>query len=166
VLAELRDSIVGDNVGTRTEGSNRRGMCGNHILVYDGGCQFCRVTVGFLIWLDRHCRLMPTTLQDAERGELLSTIPAGDRWRSWHLIQPDGAVWSAGAVVMPLVRELCPRGAGRIAMLGFPAATRLYWIVARSRSRLGRCVPNALVRRAESSIERRTMRLKADRALR
>ncbi len=58
---------------------------------------------------------------------------------SWHLVTPDGRMYSAGAAVSPLLR-LLPGGRPLAAVAdAFPKTTeRAYRWVARHRERLGR----------------------------
>jgi hypothetical protein len=78
------------------------------------------------------------------------------RWGSWHIVEPNGAVSSAGAGFPPLLRRL--PGGKPLALLaeGSPdGAERAYRLIAGSRSRLGRLVPGALKRRANGAIAQR-----------
>ena len=89
--------------------------------------------------LDRDNRLRPVALQSTEAEALLPEMSPDKRMDSWHLVMPDGRVWSGGAAVDPLVQIL-----GRPRLLGafarrFPHATEAgYRWVADHRSWLGR----------------------------
>jgi predicted DCC family thiol-disulfide oxidoreductase YuxK len=124
-------------------------------LLYDADCGFCRVSVALVLAWDRRRRLRPVALQSEEAGELLAPMPEQERMASWHLIQPNGTVRSAGAAFPPLLREL-PGGTALAALAErFPeSAERGYRLVARHRSVLGRAVPESVRRWADATIER------------
>ena len=111
------------------------------ILLYDSDCGFCRWSVDKLLSWDRRRGLRPVALQDEESRELLGGVPEDERMASWHLVLPDGRVFSAGAAAAPLLR-LLPGGSPLAALLStFPRTTeRTYRWVTRHRDRLGRLV--------------------------
>jgi predicted DCC family thiol-disulfide oxidoreductase YuxK len=127
-----------------------------HPLLYDVDCGFCRVSLALVLVWDRRRRLRPVALQSDEAGELLARVPEQERMASWHLVQPDGSVRSAGAAFPPLLREL-PGGTALAALAErFPdGAERGYGWVARHRSVLGRALPDSVRRWADATIERR-----------
>lgn len=88
---------------------------------------------------DRDDRLRPVAIQSGEGQQLLAGVPPDERLDSWHLVEPDGAVRSAGDAAAPLAR-LLPRW--RWTATGFerfPGATeRAYRLVADNRSRLSK----------------------------
>jgi predicted DCC family thiol-disulfide oxidoreductase YuxK len=107
-------------------------------VIYDGDCGFCRWSVERLRMWDRRraLRFVPVQHRDADR--LLHDMSRERRTASWHLVEPDGSIRSAGAAVSPLMRRL-PGGAP-IAVLtsSMPALTaRAYAAIARRRSVLG-----------------------------
>lgn len=111
------------------------------ILLYDCDCSFCRWSLRRLLSWDRHGRVRPVALQDAEAELLLAPIDAQRRMDSWHLVSGDGVIRSAGRAVAPLLR-LLPAGKP-LAVLAerFPRATdAAYAFAARHRSTLGRIV--------------------------
>ena len=110
-------------------------------IVYDRECGFCRWSLHKLLAWDRREELTPLALQDADAERLLAAIPERERSESWHLIEPDGRVYSAGAAVAPLLR-LLPGGRPLAAIAAaFPRLTsRAYFLIARNRSTLGRLV--------------------------
>jgi predicted DCC family thiol-disulfide oxidoreductase YuxK len=129
---------------------------GRQLLLYDADCGFCRICVALVLAWDRRRRLRPVALQSDEAGGPLGTMPEPERMASWHLVQADGRVRSAGAAFPPLLREL-PGGAG-LAVLAerFPGGSeRAYALVARNRSALGRALPESARRWADATIERR-----------
>ena len=96
--------------------------------------------------LDRTRRLRPLALQDPRTPELLPGLSEAERMESFHVVEADGTVHSAGdalAEVVPPLRRF-PR-----------AAARLYGLVAGNRSRLGKLIPDAARRQAERRIDAR-----------
>jgi predicted DCC family thiol-disulfide oxidoreductase YuxK len=90
-------------------------------------------------------------LQDPEAESLLAGMGREQRMASWHLVTPEGRVYSGGAAAAPLLR-LLPGGRPLAALAAiFPGVTgAVYRLVARNRSRLGR-----LLRVDSCSLERR-----------
>jgi predicted DCC family thiol-disulfide oxidoreductase YuxK len=114
------------------------------------------VTLGVLLLWDRRRRLRPVALGSAEAQELLRELPEERRGASWHLVELDGTVRSAGAGFGPLFRLLAGGRSLARAAERFPGpANRAYFFVATRRSRFGRYVPPALKRRADALIRRR-----------
>lgn len=108
-------------------------------ILYDADCGFCRWSLDKILKRDRDRRLRPVPLQAPEADRLLPGMSDATKRASWHLVSPDGRVWSAGAAAAPMAR-LLPRGAP-IARLAetFPRLTeRLYRWVADNRDKLGR----------------------------
>ena len=100
-----------------------------------------------MLELDRARRLRPVALQDPRTAELLPGLDAEERLRSFHLVDSSGAVHSAGeglAELMPLLRRF-PR-----------LSSRLYWLVAGNRDRLGRFIPDFARRQADRRIAARS----------
>ncbi|MGH2572060.1 MAG: thiol-disulfide oxidoreductase DCC family protein [Actinomycetota bacterium] len=100
------------------------------VILYDAECGFCRWSLARILAWDRHGRLRPVALQDPEAGRLLRGMDTEAMMRSWHLVTPDGRIYSAGAAVPPLLR-LLPGGRSLAALAStFPAATkRIYeWV--------------------------------------
>jgi predicted DCC family thiol-disulfide oxidoreductase YuxK len=111
------------------------------VLLYDSDCGFCRWSVDKVLAWDRGGRLESMELQDAEADSLLGAMDEDVKMSSWHLVTPDGRVYSAGAAAPPLLR-LLPAGKPLAALLAaFPGVTdRAYRTVARNRDRFGRLV--------------------------
>ena len=111
------------------------------VLLYDSDCGFCRWSVDKVLAWDRGGRLESMELQDAEADSLLGAMDEDVKMSSWHLVTPDGRIYSAGAAAPPLLR-LLPGGKPLAALLAaFPGATdRVYRTVARNRDRFGRLV--------------------------
>jgi predicted DCC family thiol-disulfide oxidoreductase YuxK len=122
-------------------------------VLYDRDCGFCRWCVSKLLAWDRRHRLRPVAIQDPEGQRLLEAVSEGDRLASWHLIEEDGSVRSAGAGFPPLLREL--PGGGPLASLASRAAgpvDRGYRLIARNRQRLGPLLSDGAKRRADRRI--------------
>jgi predicted DCC family thiol-disulfide oxidoreductase YuxK len=101
--------------------------------------------------------LRPVALQDEEADRLLAGMPEDERMASWHLVEPDGRVHSAGAAFAPLMR-LLPGGRSLAPLFDrFPKASeRGYRWVADHRSPFGRALPGRAKRWADRLIERRS----------
>jgi predicted DCC family thiol-disulfide oxidoreductase YuxK len=114
-------------------------MKGDHLLLYDADCGFCRWTTDKILARDRDHRIRAVPLQSAEADTLLPGMDRDKKMASWHLVTPDGTVHSAGAGVAPLM-ELLPKGkpvaaAARVS----PALTgAAYRLIAANRTRFGR----------------------------
>ena len=118
-------------------------------LLYDADCGFCKFVVARVLELDRGRRWHPVALQDPMAAELLPGLGSEERLRSFHVVAADGTVHSAGdglAEVMPALRRF-PR-----------IASRLYWLVAGNRDRLGKLIPGFARRQADRRIRARTDR--------
>ena len=111
------------------------------VLLYDADCGFCRWSLDKILRRDPDGAIRPVPLQSSEADELLRDMDTETKMASWHLVAPDGRVFSAGDAVPELARRL--RGGRPIASVAamFPKSTdRLYRIVARNRERLGRAL--------------------------
>jgi predicted DCC family thiol-disulfide oxidoreductase YuxK len=109
------------------------------IVLYDGDCGFCKITLAMLLTWDRAKRLDPVSIQSPRGEGLLCDIPSQDRLKSWHLIDGAGIVRSGGAGI-PVIFAALPWGAliARVASR-FPRTTsRAYEWVAAHRVLLGR----------------------------
>jgi predicted DCC family thiol-disulfide oxidoreductase YuxK len=127
-----------------------------HTVVYDGDCGFCRWSLGWVLRWDRHRCLRPLALGTPEADRLLAGIPPARRAESWHLIDPEGAVRSAGAAAPELLR-LLPGGRPLATLLArLPRPTeRAYRWVADHRSALGRRIGDGARARADRLIASR-----------
>ncbi|MGH2538925.1 MAG: thiol-disulfide oxidoreductase DCC family protein [Actinomycetota bacterium] len=107
-------------------------------VLYDADCGFCRWSTERLRVWDRHRALRFVPLQHREVDRLLHDLSPERRAASWHLVEPDGSIRSAGAAVPPLMRRL-PAGTPIAALAeSMPRLTdRVYAAVARRRSMLG-----------------------------
>ena len=134
------------------------------IILYDADCGFCLWSLHKILAWDRHNRLRPVALQDAEADRLLGGMDKRQKMRSWHLVTPDGKVYSSGAAVAPLM-QLLPGGTPFAALASaFPRSTEsVYRWVARNRGTLGRVLharrdSATPGRRSASSSSRRSSR--------
>jgi predicted DCC family thiol-disulfide oxidoreductase YuxK len=111
------------------------------VLLYDSDCGFCRWSVDKILAWDSRRQLRPVALQEPEADRLLGVMDEDVKMSSWHLVTPDGRVYSAGAAAPALFR-LLPGGRPLAALLStFPGVTeRTYRLVARNRDRFGRLV--------------------------
>jgi len=127
------------------------------IVLYDGDCGFCRSSLALILAWDRDQRLRPVALQDPEADRLLAGLSPEERMASWHLVDADGTVHSAGDAIEGLFR-LLPGGGGPSTLARrFPSIARLgYRQVADLRSPLGRLIPRSVKRRADAHVRQRT----------
>jgi len=108
------------------------------IVFYDQDCGFCRFTAERLRAWDRGRRLTFATIQGPEGDRWLGALDARARFESWHLVTPDGRIWSSGAAAPVLLRRLPLGYPAAAALATFPATTdRIYAWVARHRTSLG-----------------------------
>ena len=123
-------------------------------ILYDPDCGFCRWSMAQLLRLDRQGRLRPVSLQDPEADVLLSGMTHERRMASWHLVDEDGRIYSAGDAFPPLLSLLPGGGPLARVLAAFPSlADAGYRAVAGRRSRLGRLIPAASLARAGQRIE-------------
>jgi len=116
-------------------------------LLYDADCGVCKFIVARVLELDRARRFRPLALQDPRAAALLPGMTEEDRMASFHIVDSDGTVHSAGEGLAELITPLrrAPRAAGR-----------LYGLVAGNRDRLGKLLPDAARRQAARRIAART----------
>jgi predicted DCC family thiol-disulfide oxidoreductase YuxK len=115
------------------------------LLLYNGGCRFCRWLARILVIVDTDESLAFLSIWDDEAKPVVDAIPEHDRLSGWHLVLIDGTRCSGGAGVVRLLEELrwtrwlgasC-RVLGLTGWLG-----RLDALIARKKGRLGRRVPD------------------------
>jgi predicted DCC family thiol-disulfide oxidoreductase YuxK len=131
-------------------------MTAHPTILYDRDCGFCRWSLAKVLAWDRGGRLRPVPLQDPEADALLGAMDEKTRMASWHLVEPDGSVTSAGTAAGPLLRRL--PGGGPLASLAerFPRATaRAYRWVSEHRTALARPIGRRALERADARIEHR-----------
>jgi predicted DCC family thiol-disulfide oxidoreductase YuxK len=122
-------------------------------LLYDRDCGFCRWCLGKVLAWDRRRAFRPVAIQSEEADRLLQGMPPDERLNSWHLVDADGEVRSAGAAFPGLLRRL-PGGSPLAALtVRAPRATdRAYRWVAGNRSRWGKLVTDGAKRRADARV--------------
>ena len=110
-----------------------------NVVLYDRDCGFCKWSLGKILAWDRPRRLRAVPIQSPEGERLLAGIDSNRRLDSWHFVDSDGTLHSAGAAAEPLARVL-PGGRPLAAIFGtFPGVTdRAYRYVARHRDRWAR----------------------------
>lgn len=115
-------------------------MLSRPVLLFDGGCGFCRKWVARLARWDRAGRieLVPSEERSAIAG--LPHIDDTELDRAMHLVTPDGRVYRGARSVPPLLRYL-PGGMVLRPLFSIPGvrpiADRLYERIAANRHRLG-----------------------------
>jgi predicted DCC family thiol-disulfide oxidoreductase YuxK len=126
-------------------------------LLYDRDCGFCRWCLGKVLAWDRRRSLRPVAIQSEEADRLLAGLSEEERLASWHLVDREGTVCSAGAA-FPGLFGLLPGAAPLAALTSrIPTATdRAYRWVAGNRSRWGKLVTEGAKRRADRRIESRS----------
>jgi predicted DCC family thiol-disulfide oxidoreductase YuxK len=109
------------------------------VVLYDQDCGFCKWSLDKILVWDRSQRLRPVAIQSAEGDHLLAAVEPRARLDSWHFVNEDGKLFSAGAAAEQLARVL-PWGRPLAAAFGaFPGPTeRAYSYVARHRDRWAR----------------------------
>lgn len=121
-------------------------------VLYDHDCGFCRFSVALVLACDRRRRLRPVAIQSEEGERLLEGLPAAERLASAHVVLPDGAVRSGGAVAAAVLQELGAGGLARLAERRPALAARVYSAVADRRTALGRLVPERAKRWADRRV--------------
>jgi predicted DCC family thiol-disulfide oxidoreductase YuxK len=106
-------------------------------VLYDGDCGFCRWSADRLRAWDRAGRLAFAPIQTSDG--LLGPVPPEARLATMHAVDTRGRVFSGGAAMSRVLRELPGGGALAAAGACWPdAAEALYGAVAHRRARLGR----------------------------
>ena len=129
------------------------------ILLYDSDCGFCRWSLGKVLAWDRRGRIRPVSLQSKEAEERLAGMPEDERFGSWHLVDGDGELHSAGAGIEPLLR-LLPGGKPFAALAARTPdlMERGYRFISGNRSLWGKAVTDGAKRRADRRIASRLSR--------
>jgi predicted DCC family thiol-disulfide oxidoreductase YuxK len=110
-----------------------------YTLLYDADCGFCRWSVSRILSWVRRGLLRAVPLDDPEAGRVLGDMDQEQRFSSWHLVTPEGLIYSAGRAVPVLLRVL-PGGRPAAAIAeALPGLVEwAYRWVARNRHRLTR----------------------------
>ena len=126
-------------------------------ILYDSDCGFCRWSLGKVLAWDRRRALRPVAIESPEGGRLLSEIPVEQRLASWHLVDEEGRVRSAGAAFPRLLGSLPGgRSLGALAARSPKLTDRLYRWVAGHRSLWGKLVTDGAKGRADRRIAERS----------
>ena len=112
------------------------------VLLYDGGCRFCRFAARAVAATDRRRRVGLLPLEDDAADALLASLREEDKLASWHLVQPGGRISSRGNAGVDLLAALGHERPARAASRIEGSVERLYRLVAENRDRLGRLVPD------------------------
>ena len=111
------------------------------VLLYDRDCGFCRWSLDKILRRDKKKRVRPVPIQSAEGKELLRDMEEDKRLASWHLVDENGRIFTAGAAILELARRLPGGGPISSVTRAFPRSTdRFYRLVASNRHRLGRAL--------------------------
>ena len=110
------------------------------VLLFDGGCGFCRTWVNRLARWDRRGRIRLVPSQARATVEGLPPIDDEALNRAMHLVTPDGRI-HRGARSLPALLRYLPGGALIRPLLFIPGvlpiADRIYDRIAANRHRLG-----------------------------
>jgi predicted DCC family thiol-disulfide oxidoreductase YuxK len=108
-------------------------------VLFDGDCGLCRWSAEQLRRWDRAGALTFATLDSPLAYDLLVGMDPQTRLGSWHLVDADGVIWSAGAAIPEVLRRL-PGGApfGWLAAVSPTLTERAYRAISRRRLQLGR----------------------------
>jgi predicted DCC family thiol-disulfide oxidoreductase YuxK len=122
-------------------------------LLYDRDCGFCRWCLGKVLVWDRRGAIRPVAIQSEEADRLLTGVVGQERLASWHLVEENGTVRSAGEAFPSLFRLLpAARPLAALTARAPRATDRAYRWVAGNRSRWGRLVSKGAKRRADRRI--------------
>jgi predicted DCC family thiol-disulfide oxidoreductase YuxK len=72
------------------------------VLLYDGGCRFCRFAARVAARIDRG-RYAYLPFDDDEAAPLLTRLPEATRYASAHLVRSNGSIWSPSSAPYRLV---------------------------------------------------------------
>jgi predicted DCC family thiol-disulfide oxidoreductase YuxK len=127
------------------------------LVLWDRDCGFCAWTLALALRADRRRVLVTSTIQEADVAGLLDAIEPERRYASFHIVDADGRVTSAGRAVTVML-GLLPAGRplGLVTNAAPKLTERAYRWVAEHRSLLSKPIP----RRSKD----RARRLVADRA--
>ena len=74
------------------------------VILFDNDCGFCRWSLSKLLAWDRHGRLQPIALQSEQADDFLVGMDRERKMASWHLVAPNGRIYSGGEAVPQLAR--------------------------------------------------------------
>lgn len=121
------------------------------LVLYDGGCGFCIWTIAVLLRLDRRHRLSTGSIQ--HNRALLGAMPDAEALSSFHAVDADGDVRSAGAALAAVLSALpAVRPFGWLLGRVPRTADRLYHLVATRRGPLARLIPERSKQRSRDLV--------------
>jgi predicted DCC family thiol-disulfide oxidoreductase YuxK len=114
------------------------------VLLYDADCRGCRFAARAVGRIDQERALAILPLQDSAAAPLVASLPEPERLASWRLVRPDGSHTGYGAGIPALLATMRrTRPAARLVGLVPPRLLdSAYRLLARTRGRLGRLVPD------------------------
>ncbi len=115
-LASVATRSRADRAAPRARGGSRRGrrrradiravipderliVLGRVLVLWDRDCGFCAWTLALVLRADRRRVLVTRTIQEADADGLLDAIEPERRYASWHVVDADGQITSAGRAV-------------------------------------------------------------------
>ena len=115
------------------------------LLLFDGGCPFCRAAARLVARLDRGERLAKLDRDDDAAAPYVVRIPEQDVQESWQLIEPTGVRLMHGPAGIRLLEYLratgwLGRGLRRLQLTSLVTAVNR--LLGRIRKPLGRCFPD------------------------
>ena len=112
------------------------------VVLYDADCGFCTWVVDRIAARVERGAIEIVPLQASRADDLLAgRLDEAAKWESWHVVEPDGALYSGGDAVPRVLRHV--RGGRRLGRVAerFPRATSgAYRFTARNRDQFGRVV--------------------------
>lgn len=114
------------------------------VLLYAGPCRFCAWSAHVVAKLDRRGRLAILSMAEPEAETMLEAVPMLHRYRTWHLVYPDGRFVRPPEAVIDLLDLLDPLApvawfVRRFRLQG--VVVRLEKLVSTYRGKLGKVVP-------------------------
>jgi len=140
----LKKEAVTATADQRAEPPGRHSLA-RPLLLYNGGCRFCRWLARVVVRLDGREELAFLSIWDDEARPIVGAIPEDDRLAGWHFVLPDGTRLSGGPGTVRLLEELSwTRWLGiSCRMLGLTRSLgRIDAFIAQKKGRLGRRVPD------------------------
>ena len=120
------------------------------LLMFDGGCPFCRASARLVSRLDRGGRLAMLSRDDEAAAPFAARIPPDQIAASWQLIEPSGIRMMHGPAAVRLLEHVAvtrPLGRALRLLRLAPALTAVNRVLGRVRRPLHRFFPNPVVPR-------------------
>ena len=118
---------------------------GRPLLMFDGGCPFCRATARLVARVDRGERLALLSRDDEAAAPYAARIPDHEVSASWQLIEPTGVRLMHGPAAIRLLEHIpATRWLGWVlrSLRLTPLVTRVNRLLGRIRKPLARFFPN------------------------